>query len=306
MKLSIVMQKKQRGRCSWWQALLTTVLTIVMVGSFGLNSLRTQPAQADEMTWPLPNPVEGLKWVGGGLLEGAREAQRGLQGFDPFGEMPLQARSGINSLPTQAGGMRIPGFDLGAAPGSPLHTGNPNPSTGISSQIPGFDVGGPRMSGLETFPASSGLPPYLSTPPFGGDTILEFPPFVCIEKVPDFNEYGPGSVFAGAYNPSTGSLLIAPFNNNRGTTLKKDGSKPAWNVDAHGELQRLLKPLEETKGVVGFTVILGEDGKAQIRWTSRSVNGWNYGNKVAPKGVRPPVIEALRTRAKLTDIVELE
>jgi hypothetical protein len=132
------------------------------------------------------------------------------------------------------------------------------------------------------------------------------PQFECIVKVPDFNEYGPGSAFAGVYNPATGSLVIAPFNNNRGTTRKKDGTKPSWNVDAHGEVQRLLKPVENTGKAVGFTVILGEDGKAQIRWTSRSVNGWNHGDKLAPQELRPDVIEALKTKAKLSDVVELE
>jgi hypothetical protein len=121
-------------------------------------------------------------------------------------------------------------------------------------------------------------------------------------------EYAPGTGFSGAYNPETGSFVALASD---GARLRNGQAAPTTVPRRGGHYyaeQALMERVTstDTRRNVGFTLILQDDGKLRVNWTSGQINSRNFpgaGNRQPPADVRPPIIEAIKA-ATGRDVVE--
>jgi hypothetical protein len=112
--------------------------------------------------------------------------------------------------------------------------------------------------------------------------------------LPDFEAFGPTQGFPCVYDPKSGALISKPS-----TSIRP---LPEGHVIVHGGhsmLSQELVALGAKGSQLRACTILKEDGVYRLGWTSRSVNGVNFGERVLPLKLRPSVIDAVKTQTRL-------
>jgi hypothetical protein len=117
-------------------------------------------------------------------------------------------------------------------------------------------------------------------------------------------QYTSGSGFSGAFNPDTGEWVALASGNAKLTD--PDPANPIEVVDQYGgheDAEEVLMPGNDLQknNNVGF-VIVWKDGKAEVKWNSRTINRRNHGNRTAPETHRAAIIEAVRKSCSGIDV----
>ena len=99
--------------------------------------------------------------------------------------------------------------------------------------------------------------------------------------------HGNGAAFSGIYEPSTGNFRAH-------LSVDPDMPNPPVNsvrrLGGHGRIN--FEHFGGSRETVGFTMFI-EEGGFSVSWMSRSVNGRNHGNPLAPVGTRQSIMDAI-------------
>ncbi|MFC0098391.1 polymorphic toxin-type HINT domain-containing protein [Micromonospora marina] len=99
--------------------------------------------------------------------------------------------------------------------------------------------------------------------------------------------HGNGTAFSGIYEPSTGGFRAH-------LSVDPDMPNPPANsvrrLGGHGQIN--FEHFGGSRETVGFTMF-SEEGGFSVSWMSRSVNGRNHGNPLAPVGTRQSIMDAI-------------
>jgi hypothetical protein len=107
-------------------------------------------------------------------------------------------------------------------------------------------------------------------------------------------DFPAGSGFSGVYDPASGEFTAYPS--------VEDPGAPGAPTNAvlqrggHFQINSTLAARGiDTSQTVGFSFVVQDDGSLTVGWTSRGVNGVNFGTPIAPAQYQQAIIDALET-----------